>query len=302
MNWIGFSATSMAWLFGLLVPLVIFYFLKLKRPRIIMPSLALWRQVLSDRRVNTPFQRFKRNLLLLLQLLLLLLLVLAAMQPYFRGRQNRVRRSPVLIDNSASMAALDKRGGRSRLDVAKERVAELIDGLLPDQELCLIAFAGSARKVIGFTDNKRALREALEGIEVEDVPSDTENALRMTQALARTAYFDEVLLLSDGNFPAATETELSFDLNYQRLPAAGPNMGITSLNARRAMGGAWHVFVRVEGTSDGPAPGTVELFRDKETVGVEQVNVTLISAPVSSLSRGLARLTWNIPVISFRTV
>ena len=41
----GFQSLSYAWLALLLVPLVIFYFLKLKRPRLEIPSLALWRQV-----------------------------------------------------------------------------------------------------------------------------------------------------------------------------------------------------------------------------------------------------------------
>ena len=72
----SFTALSSAWLFALLIPLVVFYFLKLKRPHQIVPSLVLWRQVLADQRVNSPFQRFKRNLLLLLQILLLTLLVL----------------------------------------------------------------------------------------------------------------------------------------------------------------------------------------------------------------------------------
>src|SRR5688500_20385971 len=104
----NFSALSSAWLFLLLVPLIIFYFLKLKRPRQLVPSLVLWRQVLSDQRVNSPFQRFKRNFLLLLQILLLLLLVLAAMQPILRRNVSGATRLPILIDVSASMASLDK--------------------------------------------------------------------------------------------------------------------------------------------------------------------------------------------------
>ena len=70
----AFSSPASAWLFALLVPLIVFYFLKLKRPRVEIPSLVLWRQVLSDQRVNSPFQKFKRNLLLLLQILILALL------------------------------------------------------------------------------------------------------------------------------------------------------------------------------------------------------------------------------------
>ena len=108
----AFTSLSSAWLFLLIVPLVVFYFLKLRRPRVEISSLVLWRQVLSDQRVNSPFQRFKRNLLLLLQLLLLALLVLAAMQPFLRRETGRAHRLPVLIDVSASMAALGQ-GGRN---------------------------------------------------------------------------------------------------------------------------------------------------------------------------------------------
>src|SRR5438105_1447693 len=105
----GFYSLSAALLALLIAPLVLFYFLKLKRPRLELPSLVLWRQVLNDNRVNSPFQKFKRNILLLLQLLLLILLVLAAMQPYWRGQVGRTHRLPILVDCSASMAALDKR-------------------------------------------------------------------------------------------------------------------------------------------------------------------------------------------------
>ena len=58
-----FTALSSAWLFLLTIPVVVFYFLKLRRPRRVVPSLVLWRQVLADQRVNSPFQRFKRNIL-----------------------------------------------------------------------------------------------------------------------------------------------------------------------------------------------------------------------------------------------
>ena len=43
----SFSSLSSAWLFGLLVPLIVFYFLKLRRPRQLVPSLVLWRQAPS---------------------------------------------------------------------------------------------------------------------------------------------------------------------------------------------------------------------------------------------------------------
>jgi Ca-activated chloride channel family protein len=262
MSALGFYALGSAWLFALAAPLVLFYFLKLKRPRVQVPSLVLWRRVIEDRRVNSPFQRFKRNLLLLLQMALLMLLCLAALQPFWRAGQSQAERMPVLVDSSASMAALDAPGGKSRLEAAKEQVGALIDGLKPAQQMCIISFDSMARKRADFTDNKRLLRDALDAIQVADVPSGLEEALRMAEAMARTGPFDEVLLFSDGNLPGRVQFDLPFKLDYRRLPPAGPNVGITSLNATRAAAGGWDVFVGVEGSEGADGPVTLNILYD----------------------------------------
>jgi hypothetical protein len=234
---------------------------------------VLWRQVLQDQRVNSPFQRFKRNLLLLLQILILILLVLAALQPYWRGGPGKHRRLPVLLDCSASMGALDKPGGTSRLSEAKRRVREMIDGLNSDQELCLVSFDNTARRRTGFTNNKRLLRDALDQIEVEEVPSDLEQALRLVQAMGRSEPFDEALLFSDGNFPPRVNFDLSFKLNYQRLAPAGPNLGITALSAQHSATGGWDVFVQIEGSADGEGNASVDLLQDSQSIGSERISL-----------------------------
>ncbi len=286
MSWLGFHAPSAAVLFALVVPLVLFYFLKLKRPRLEVPSLYLWRQVINDSRVNSPFQRLKRNILLLLQLLILIAVVLAAMQPYWRGREGRARRLPVLVDCSASMAAHDKPNGRSRLDEAKARVAKLIDEMLPDQELCLVAFSRAARRCTPFTNDKRLLRDALAAIQVEDVPSDIEAPLRLAQALARSTALDEVLILSDGNLPQRADFELSFKIDYQRLPAAGPNIGITGFNATRSPSGDWQVFLAIEGCPEPELATTVTVESEGRTIASERVVVAKDRAERISFSVG----------------
>lgn len=272
MTFPGFYALTSAWLFLLLIPLLVFYFLKLKRPQKQIPSLALWRQVINDQRVNSPFQKFKRNLLLLLQLLLLTLLILAAMQPFIPSGAERAEYLPVLIDCSASMAATDEPGGPSRLDLAKERVEELIENLLPDQRLSLIAVHSTARRLTDFTNNKRILHDALKKVKVEHAASELEDALRMTQALSRTQSIKTVVVLTDGNLPSQIDFELPFELNYQKLPSAGTNLGITAFNARRTRATSWDIFVRVESaadraaaTADRPVGAPVDAGSAKET-------------------------------------
>ncbi len=273
-----FTALTSAWLFLLLIPLIAFYFLKLKRPRQVVPSLVLWRQVLADQRVNSPFQRFKRNILLLLQILLLLLLVLAAMQPVLQRSASSATRLPILIDTSASMGALDGPGGKTRLEAATDRIRQLLDGLPADQQVCLVAFARTARRLTGFTNNRTELDDALQSLTVDDVPGDLEEALRLVQALSRTEPFDRIWLFSDGNVPARTNFELSYQIDFQRLPEGGSNFGITTFNARRANG--WDVFVQLGGSQSAESTtGTLELRRGDQVIGRERVSLVNGAAP-----------------------
>ncbi|RMG37463.1 MAG: VWA domain-containing protein [Planctomycetota bacterium] len=264
MNTPAFAAPWYAWLLLLLVPLVVFYFLKLRRTRKLIPSLILWQQVLNDRRVNAPFQKFKRNLLLLLQILLLLFCILAAMQPYIEADGERAEFIPVVVDVSASMAAVEQPGGPTRLELVQQRLRAIIDNLLPTQRLALIAVSNTARRLTEFTDNKRVLRAAVDGLRVDEVPSRLEEGLRLAQAMARVRRVRRVLLYSDGNVPERIDFALPFEVTYEQVPPAKTNIGITSLSARRTSLTEWTLFVRVASAVGDSASGRLQLWRDGE--------------------------------------
>lgn len=273
----GFLSLSWLWLLALAVPIVIFYFLKLRRPRTEVPSLALWQQVMNDQRVNSPLQKFKKNLLLLLQLLLLLMLTLAATQPFFQGDVSSAHYVPVLVDVSASMAATDSETGKTRLQLAKEELHGIVDNLLSSQQLSIIAIGASAERLTDFTDNQRLLHAAVDRLKVVPTESQLVEGLRVTQALTRTRPVEEVLLITDGNVPPEVPFNLPFSLKYHLLPAAGPNLGITELNARRAGPNAWAVFARVESSvgepDGGVVTGRIEIAVDGEVIAAERVSL-----------------------------
>ncbi|MBA4030289.1 MAG: hypothetical protein C0478_05270 [Planctomyces sp.] len=272
MSWPGFASLSAAWFLLLLAPLVIFYFLKLRRPRVEVSSLALWRQVISDSRVNSPFQKFQRNLLLLAQILLLLALVIAAMQPFWPASAQTARYLPVIIDVSASMEGVDRAGAVTRLELAKQEARKLIDGLMSDQQLSLIAASDSARRLTDFTNDQRVLRAALDQLTIAEATSKLEDAFRMAIALSRTVPVETVVLLSDGNVPPQLDLELPFRVSFQKLPAATANVGITEFNARRSRG-AWDVFARVEASSGYTGLTQVEFFENGELRSSESLSL-----------------------------
>ena len=265
MTWPGFTAVSNAWWFLLLIPLIVFYFLKLKRPRMDIPSLALWQSVINDQRVNSPFQKFRRSLLLLLQVIVLCLLVLGAMQPFIPAAAERAQNLPILVDCSASMGARDARTGRTRLALAREQLQHLIDNLLPGQRLSLIAMHATAQRLTEFTDNRRILEAALDRLVVHDVPGRIEDGLQMAQALARSRPIETVAIYSDGNFSQQVNFDLPFGILYQKIPPAGSNAGITEFNARQNAGADWTVFLRVEASA--ASSGRIELWQDGTRTG-----------------------------------
>ncbi len=273
MNWPGFSNLFGAWFFLAMIPLVVLYFLKLKRPRMEVPSLALWQSVVNDQRVNSPFQKFRRNLLLLLQLLMLACLIIALMQPFLQADAEHADYLPILIDCSASMAALDQADNKSRLDLVKEQVQELIDNLRGDQKIALFSFASSGRRLTEFTNDRRLLTRALQQLTPADMPGQLDDVLRMAAAYTRTFDIENVIVMTDGNLPDQVDFELPFALDIRRLEAGGPNIGITEMSARRSGTDEWEVFIRAAGSTEDLRGGEIQLYENGQQTAAQSIEV-----------------------------
>src|ERR1700687_6488849 len=91
----------------LAVPLLLLYFLKVRRRQMPVSSLLLWQAALRDREASTFFQRLQRDPLLILQLLALLALALALARPAVTVMGHGAKRIVVVLDTSASMKATD---------------------------------------------------------------------------------------------------------------------------------------------------------------------------------------------------
>lgn len=263
------------WLAGvvaacLIPPLILLYFLKLRRREHYIPSTLLWKQSVQDLQANALFQRLRMSWLLLLQLIVLILILLAIAQPEWVGEITRGARTVILIDRSASMSATDIEGEGTRLDEAKRQAIEYINGMksggilgsaMDSEQVMVIGFGSEAQVYTSFTSSKAQLIEAIERI----TPSHGGTAIGEAIELARayTIQTDPegpgrdvgppatLLLFSDGRIRDLDEQVARSNEPVVYRPVGTTegtwNVGIAALGARRALEDSENleIYVRV---------------------------------------------------------
>ena len=206
--------TSLSWpIWGALaaVPLciVLLYFLKLKRQSVVVPSTLLWRRSMEDLRVNSLFQRLRRNILLIMQLLTVAMILLALTGPSWVGSSTSGRRLIIAIDQSASMSATDV--APNRLSVAKSKATALINSMTASDLAMIIAFSDTAEVVSSYTSNKNLLKQKIQAIEPTERRTNLREALQVADGLANPSRQTEggiataestpkLVILTDGAF------------------------------------------------------------------------------------------------------
>ncbi|HEY2762302.1 MAG TPA: VWA domain-containing protein, partial [Pirellulales bacterium] len=247
--------------------IVALYFLKLRRQPLEVPSTYLWRKSVEDLQVNSLWQRIRQNLLLYLQLLILLLVILALLRPGWHSQQLVGERNILLIDNSASMSAIDI--APSRLAETKRRALALIDDMQTADEregsirqsvaessprpaagsylAMVVSFSDTARVEQGWTSNLRELREAVARIQPTNRPTDISEALRVSSGLAMpprnagqgdnetAASPAKLFIFSDGRFPPVKDISLAnlAPVLVSIGQAEAGNLGIIAFSVRR---------------------------------------------------------------------
>src|SRR3954470_12952964 len=106
-------ANPMALLWGLLlIPIVVFYILKIRLKRVPVSTVIFWRQIFDEKRPRSLWQKLRHLVSLLLPLMLLALLVAALTEPFLASEAKSARRVILIVDNSASMNATDAEPSR----------------------------------------------------------------------------------------------------------------------------------------------------------------------------------------------
>ena len=268
---------------GSIPPLILtLYFLKLRRTPLEVPSTYLWTKTIEDLHVNSIWQRLRNSLLLLLQILLVLLLILACLGPGCRGEKLLGNRFIFLIDQSASMSAVDMPSGETRLEFAKNEVSKLIDSMGADDTAMVISFSNRANVQQSYTRNRGLLKRKVAAIKQTQRSSDISEALLAASGLAnpgRTsdretardvqvadALAARLFVFSDGAVKAVPNFSLG-NLIPEYRPVGSfetpHNLGITAfaINDDRETS-ALQAFAQIQNSDDEDHTVDVELYVD----------------------------------------
>jgi hypothetical protein len=278
---------------GAVPPLVLLYFLKLKRRQMAVASTLLWRKAVQDLQVNSPFQKLRKNLLLFLQLLVLLCAILAIAEPMWAGDRGVGKLKILLIDSSASMASQEA-GGKTRLAIAKEEAHRSIDDLHSADRGMVITFANRARVLCGITDDKRKLHAAVDEITQSDAAGRLTEAMQLAEAPSSEVgersgtegdnpFKDpDYLLFSDCRLADAGEVKVQRGrMEVVRIGQSPENSGIVAMDVRRGHEQPENVSVLAVLRNYGAQNVTrdVSLYIDGDLKGVRTVELAPLGPP-----------------------
>lgn len=253
---------------GLLVPIVIFYILKIRMRRVPVSTVMFWEQIFEEKQPRSIWQRLRHWISLLLQLAFLLLLVLALTDPYFTSDVRNAQRWIVILDNSASMQAADVEP--SRLESARAEADRLIDSLRPRDEMALIAAGTEPHVLCGLTGHQRTLRTALEGLVAGDGPTRVPQALELARRLKGDHPNATLVLLSDGGFEGMETLTQAEDVVWLPFGKRTGNVGITQFQVRRSLLDpvGYEVLVEIRNFSDESVETRLEIELENQVVDV----------------------------------
>jgi hypothetical protein len=243
---------------GLTLAVLAFFFLRPRRQRVVVASLLVWRRTVQARAADTWLAWLRRHALLLLQILLVLAFALALARP---ERTATVELGPpvaLVMDVSASMGVTDE-DGNSRMELARQEAASLVNSLGEDRRVSLIAAGAVPRTLVAQTTDRVLVTRALGSLEPEASSGRVDAALDMARSLANPAAGGIVAFFTDQT-AAGGSGPIFAGVRTVVVGEPAPNAALESFQVRRRLDSPGVVQGVVAVVNKGPAPVTADIM------------------------------------------
>jgi hypothetical protein len=227
---------SALWALAAVPVIVLFYVLRPRHRRLLVPSVRLWKQLPSDLEGRPRWRLPVTSLLLIAQVLIASGLAFALARPALPGatRQHLI----VVLDVSPTMLATDV--SPNRLGLAVNNARQLAAALAPDDLATLITIEPIPR-IVATGQGQKALDDALGTLGAAPAEGDVSSAMTLaaqTAQLSRDTH-NRIIVISDGarpNLATAYAGPIAADVSFQQVGGSDDNVGITALTVRPMIG------------------------------------------------------------------
>lgn len=264
LNW---AFPGALWLLLSVIPIALFYFLRMRFKRQPVSSIYIWSRLRKDNQTGSRL-RLRSILLLLLQVLTAVTIAATVAQPFWEGLKPQIPGELFLIDASASMSAADimtKSGvSISRWDSACKILEDELKNLPGGTEIALFICSSDAEKIAGPTmNNASVIKNILTRKPSGSGFKETEVAKSLEAWLTAQNRTWNACLISDGGLDLGGEKlSLLFNGNFKYIPVGskGDDLGLTGL---RFQNDGTVIFTAYNGYSTGK---TAEIALEREGI------------------------------------
>ena len=262
----GFTNLWPLFLLLTIPPVIMLYILKRKYKEEVISSSLLWKEVYKNTRANTPWEKFKKNIMLLLQIIIILLIILALMKPFLNFGGKSYKNIIMVIDNSASMNTLYD--DKSRLEQGKELAKEYLNGIKDGTNTYIISYDNTSNLLLNGDFNKDKARSIIDNIMPSYASGDISEVTSFVKAIGEGIGEEYEALIF-------TDKEISLqDINGKiiYLANSGLNGSIDNIS-HKFIEDKVKVIATVTNNGDSVYEGDFSLYEGDELSKVEAVNL-----------------------------
>ena len=193
----GFTNLWPLFLLLTIPPVIMLYILKRKYKEEVISSSLLWKEVYKNTRANTPWEKFKKNIMLLLQIIIILSVILALMSPFISIGGKSYKNVIIVIDNTASMNTIYD-DSNSRLEQGKALAKEYLNSTKDSTNTYIISYDGASNLLLNGDFNKSNAASIIDKISASYSSGDISDVVSFVKAIGDGIGEEyEVLIFTD---------------------------------------------------------------------------------------------------------
>lgn len=263
----GFTNLWPLFLLLTIPPVIMLYILKRKYKEEVISSSLLWKEVYKNTRANTPWEKFKKNIMLLLQIIIILSVILALMSPFINIGGRTYKNVIIVVDNTASMNTMydDK---LSRLEKGKLLAKEYLNSTREGTKAYIISYDGNSNLLLNGEFNKFNSESIINNISKSYNTGDISDVLSFVKAIGDGIGEEyEALIFTD------KQTSIS-DINGKLvyLGNSGLNASIDNIS-HKVVDGKIKVIANVTNNGDKEYEGDFSLYNGDKLLEVNKINL-----------------------------